>query len=83
MRSLFAEYYSDEKMVRVVDAVDQGGFIASDRLAGSNVLDICVNGSDDNILLTATFDNLGKGASGAAVQNMNILLGIDEEKGLI
>ena len=80
---LFKEYYAGEKLVTVKDGIDDGGFIASDRLAGKNNLEIGVYGTDDNILLVATFDNLGKGASGAAVQNMNIVLGIDEEKGLI
>ena len=47
------------------------------------MLEIAVEGNDDNIILVATYDNLGKGASGAAVQNMNIMLGIDETKGLI
>ena len=42
-----------------------------------------VSVNDDHILLVATYDNLGKGASGAAIQNMNIMLGIDEGKGLL
>lgn len=63
--------------------MDDGGFIAANRLAGTNMLEIAVEGNDDNIILVATYDNLGKGASGAAVQNMNIMLGIDETKGLI
>ena len=41
-------------------------------------MEILVNGNDERILLTARFDNLGKGASGAAIQNMNIALGLDE-----
>ena len=52
-------------------------------MAGTNRLEITVAGNDENMLLIATYDNLGKGASGAAVQNMNIMLGIDEEKGLV
>jgi len=44
---------------------------------------INVNGNAERILLTARFDNLGKGASGAAIQNMNILLGLNEAEGLI
>ena len=46
-------------------------------------LEIAVSGNDDHILLVATYDNLGKGASGAAIQNMNIMLGLDEGKGLL
>ena len=52
-------------------------------MASSNRVEIAVEGNDENILLVAVYDNLGKGASGAAVQNMNIMLGIDETKGLI
>lgn len=80
---VFREYYDGCRLVNVRDHIDEGGFIASDRLSGSNRLEIAVEGNDESILLVATFDNLGKGASGAAVQNMNILLGIDETKGLI
>ena len=80
---IFREYYEGQPLVKVADSVDDGGFIAANRLAGTNMLEIAVEGNDDNIILVATYDNLGKGASGAAVQNMNIMLGIDETKGLI
>ncbi len=83
VEKVMKEYYAGEKMVSVVDEADEGGFIFADRLARSNRLEISVEGSDDHIILIATYDNLGKGASGAAVQNMNIRLGIEEEKGLI
>ena len=63
--------------------MDDNGFIAANRLAGTNRLEIAVSGNDDHILLVATYDNLGKGASGAAIQNMNIMLGLDEGKGLL
>ena len=66
-----------------MDSIDENGFIAADRMASSNRVEIAVEGNDENILLVAVYDNLGKGASGAAVQNMNIMLGIDETKGLI
>ena len=77
------KYYRNQPLVKVVEAIDDGGFIAANRLAGTNRLEIAVAGNDENILLVATYDNLGKGASGAAIQNMNIMLGIEEEKGLI
>lgn len=83
VEKVMREYYAGEKMISVVDEADEGGFIFADRLALSNRLEISVEGSDDNIILVATYDNLGKGASGAAIQNMNIRLGIEEEKGLI
>lgn len=80
---LFKEFYAGQKLVSVVDSIDDNGFIAANRLAGTNRMEITVAGNDDNILLVATYDNLGKGASGAAVQNMNIMLGIEETKGLL
>ena len=45
-------------------------------------MEIEINGNDDRILITSRFDNLGKGASGAAIQCLNIVLGIDETTGL-
>ena len=80
---MYREYYEGNPMVSVKDTTGDNGFIYSDRLAGSNRLEISVEGSEENPLIVATYDNLGKGASGAAVQNMNIMLGIDETKGLI
>ena len=50
--------------------------------AGTDSLDIVVCGNDERYTVMALFDNLGKGASGAAVQNMNLMLGFDETKGL-
>ena len=83
MQKIFSEYYEGQPLVKVVSSMDEGGFIAADRLAGTNRLEIAIEGNDDNILLIAEYDNLGKGASGAAIQNMNIMLGIEETKGLI
>lgn len=76
-------YYAGQPLVKFVDSMDENGFIDAGRLAGKNTLEITVTGNDENMLLVATYDNLGKGASGAAIQNMNIMLGIDETKGLI
>ena len=58
------------------------GFLAANTLAGTNDMQLFVFGNDEQILLCSRLDNLGKGASGAAVQNMNIMLGIDETEGL-
>ena len=60
-----------------------GGMIAGNSLAGKDTMEISVAGNAERILLIARFDNLGKGASGAAIQNMNILLGLEETTGLI
>jgi len=61
---------------------DESGFMTAAAFAHRDDLQITVTGNDDRFLLIARFDNLGKGASGAAVQNMNIVLGIDETIGL-
>ena len=83
VKKAMKDHYADQVLVRVTDEMDDNGFIAANRLAGTNRLEIAVSGNDDHILLVATYDNLGKGASGAAIQNMNIMLGLDEGKGLL
>lgn len=81
----YAEYYKDERFIKVSAADDEvasGGFLAGNGLSGWDGLKIYVTGNDERIVLSSQFDNLGKGASGAAIQCMNILLGCDEAKGL-
>ncbi|MBQ8683679.1 MAG: N-acetyl-gamma-glutamyl-phosphate reductase [Clostridia bacterium] len=70
-------------LVRFNEAADEGGFLSAAALSGRDDMEITVTGNSDRLLLTARFDNLGKGASGAAIQNMNILLGLDETDGLV
>lgn len=77
-----AEYYKDEHFVSVLPFGTNDSTIYANELAGTNELKLIVCGSEDQTSVTALFDNLGKGASGAAVQNMNIMLGLDETKGL-
>lgn len=76
-------HYEGEMFVSVADFEEKPGTVYANELAGSNCLKIYVSGDAENTAVTAVFDNLGKGASGAAVQNMNIALGIDETLGLI
>ena len=76
MEELFREHYAGCRFVKV--AKEESGFLAANTLEGTNLLQVFVNGSDEQLLLSARLDNLGKGASGAAVQNMNIALGLDE-----
>ena len=78
-----AEHYKDQHFVRVLPFGDHGPTLYANMLAGTNHLAIVVCGNAEQTTVTALFDNLGKGASGAAVQNMNIVLGIDETMGLI
>lgn len=85
IRDFLKEYYKNQKFIKVADSDDEiasSGFISGNQLSGYDGLKIYVTGNDDRILLTSQFDNLGKGASGAAMQCMNIVLGCDESKGL-
>ncbi len=81
----YAEYYHKQRFIRVSAADDEiaaGGFLAGNGLSGWDGLKIYVTGNEERIVISSQFDNLGKGASGAAIQCMNIILGCDEAKGL-
>ena len=84
---MFAAHYDGCRFVKVAGFMGEGvleePFIPANTLAGTNMMQIFVYGNDDRIMLTSRFDNLGKGASGAAVQCLNIMLGIDEATGLV
>jgi len=86
IRKVLADYYAGERFIKVMpypaDDHLKNGFMTFADCNDTNNLDIFVFGNADMILLSARFDNLGKGASGAAVQNMNIKLGIEEATGL-
>ena len=77
-----AAHYEGEKIVTVAPLGGDEGVIYASTLAGKDSLRISVSGHENQAMVTALFDNLGKGASGAAIQNMNILLGVDEATGL-
>ena len=81
LRELYRNYYNTG-LVFCDDSEDENGMISANKLSGRDDMCISVHGNDERILLTARFDNLGKGASGTAIQNMNILLGVDEKTGL-
>lgn len=83
IRKVLEERYAGEALIRVNAEAPADGFIYSNPMSGSNGMEIYVTGNSARILLAASYDNLGKGASGAAVQNMNIVLGADETAGLI
>ena len=83
LRALYEGYYSESSIVRLRPAdAPSCGFIGSNNLTGKDTLQIFVNGNGEQLMLTARLDNLGKGASGAAVQNMNLMLGFQETRGL-
>ena len=81
LRACYADAYAGQKMIRLTDE-PQDGFLAANGCAGWDGLEIFVTGNEERMMACARFDNLGKGASGAAVQSMNILLGCDEARGL-
>lgn len=87
VHQMYVNHYQNAKMVEVMPLMSveeqKSFFLASNTLSGLNKLQIFVFGNDEQILLCARLDNLGKGASGAAVQCLNIMLGIDETTGLI
>lgn len=70
-------------IVKYTGAMDEGGFIDSNTLAGRDTMEVAVFGNEERMLLVSRFDNLGKGASGAAVQCINLMLGMDETAGLV
>ena len=70
-------------LVRYTDADPEAGFLSSAGLSGKDSLEVSAYGNDERIILVSRFDNLGKGASGAAIQNMNIVLGCAEDEGLV
>ncbi len=82
IRALYKNYYTNG-MIRYADAADEAGFMSGGAYAGRDTMEVSVQGNEDRILLVSRFDNLGKGASGAAIQNMNIVLGVDETTGLV
>ena len=77
-----SKYYADEHFVTVMPYDPKQGTLYANALAGTNHLQLVVCGYEEQTTVTALFDNLGKGASGAAVQNMNIMLGLPETMGL-
>ena len=87
IQCLMEEFYSGTKFIKVLkkdEGISDKGYFRPDNLVGTNCLDISIFGNDHNnqLILCSRLDNLGKGASGAAIQCMNIALGFDETLGL-
>ena len=82
VRQALAAHYEEQALVHVAPEVVCDGMLASNPLAGTNEMELCVCGNAERMTVVARFDNLGKGASGAAVQNMNLMLGFAEKAGL-
>lgn len=84
IRKALAEFYEDAYFVKVMpEGEPADGFIGANNISGTNNMQIFVNGNEERLILCSRLDNLGKGASGAAVQCLNIMMGIDEKTGLI
>lgn len=79
---IYKNYYNNG-LVHFCEDVQEGGFLSAAAFSGRDDMQITVCGNDERIILVARYDNLGKGASGSAIQNMNILMGVDEKTGLI
>ena len=81
IKKIYRELYTGP-IVKYAEESDEAGFLASSALSGKDSMEISVFGSEERILLTARYDNLGKGASGAAVECLNIVTGADKTRGL-
>lgn len=77
IKKLYADKYNTE-IVKYVDVIDDGGLISAAKLKAKDSMAITVTGNEERILLVTVYDNLGKGASGAAVECMNVVLGADK-----
>jgi len=85
LHKIYDDFYKNEKFITVMpfgSEAEGNNFFAANAYAGRDDAQIYITGNEDRLLITARFDNLGKGASGAAIQCMNIKLGIDEATGL-
>lgn len=78
LKEYFIRYYQESKFISVHSG-PESGFLPATGLEGTNNLRIYICGNDERVTVTAVFDNLGKGASSAAIQNMNIAMGLDED----
>ena len=87
IHEMFAKHYAGQQFVKVREIggadVLENGFLPANTLAGTNLLEVFVCGNDERILLASRLDNLGKGASGAALQCFNLMTGAPEETGLV
>lgn len=86
IHKILSEYYALEDFINVlpldIENSLEDGFLDVEGNNDTNRIDIFVSGNENQILLTARLDNLGKGACGAAIQNMNLMLGLEEKTGL-
>ncbi|MBQ3866723.1 MAG: N-acetyl-gamma-glutamyl-phosphate reductase [Clostridia bacterium] len=82
VEEIYRAYYASG-LVRFTPSAGEDGFLSAGAFSGRDDMEVTVLGNPDRILLVSRFDNLGKGASGSAIQNMNLVFGLPEETGLI
>ena len=86
LTTFYADYYKGQEFIEVATTEDEtvaSGFLAGNEKSGWDGLKIYVTGNEDRVVVSAQFDNLGKGASGAAIQCMNLVIGCEMKKGLV
>lgn len=81
IKNIYRTAYNTQ-IIKYRESADEGGFLSAGALSGKDTMEISAYGNDDRIILVARYDNLGKGASGAAVECLNIKLGSDKAEGL-
>ena len=82
IKSIYSNHYNSD-IIKFVDGASEGGFLSAGAYSGLDSMGISVYGNDERILLVARYDNLGKGASGAAVECLNVRCGVNKNKTLV
>jgi len=82
IHDVYADYYGAQDFVKVAPLSETPNMLGSNTLADKDYMKIFICGNDERVTISSQFDNLGKGASGAAIQCMNIALGLDPKEGL-
>ncbi|MBK5261591.1 MAG: N-acetyl-gamma-glutamyl-phosphate reductase [Peptostreptococcaceae bacterium] len=82
---LFKEFYLGKMLVKVTTLIpeERNGMLYANKMSGRDDMEILVYGNEETVVISSRYDNLGKGASGAAIQCMNIMLGIEETTSLV
>jgi len=83
IKHIYKSLYTEDGLIHFAENNDENGFISASAFADRDDMEVSVFGNDDRITLIARFDNLGKGASGSAIENMNIVMGLKKDTGLI
>lgn len=82
IRNAYREFYTGP-LVYYKEDTDENGFVSANTMRGRDDMELSLYGNSERLLLVARFDNLGKGASGSAIQNLNLMMGVPETTGLV